>query len=74
MLIKCYFILCGNSGDVDAVVSVTSTRYSISAMNLTVIKPWHVWHDDTKEVSSFYLFNLFLITMVFSFHAPRRIL
>ncbi|XP_055815808.1 serine carboxypeptidase-like 26 isoform X2 [Solanum dulcamara] len=41
------------SGDVDAVVSVTSTRYSISAMNLTVIKPWHVWHDDTKEVTGY---------------------
>ncbi|XP_004230807.1 serine carboxypeptidase-like 26 [Solanum lycopersicum] len=41
------------SGDVDAVVSVTSTRYSISAMNLTVIKPWHVWHDDTKEVAGY---------------------
>ncbi|CAN4107678.1 unnamed protein product [Withania somnifera] len=41
------------SGDVDAVVSVTSTRYSISAMNLTVIKPWHFWHDDTKEVAGY---------------------
>ncbi|WMV12940.1 hypothetical protein MTR67_006325, partial [Solanum verrucosum] len=41
------------SGDVDAVVSVTSTRYGISAMNLTVIKPWHVWHDDTKEVAGY---------------------
>ncbi|CAN4112237.1 unnamed protein product [Withania somnifera] len=41
------------SGDVDAVVSVTSTRYSISAMNRTVIKPWHFWHDDTKEVAGY---------------------
>ncbi|KAK4378416.1 hypothetical protein RND71_000278 [Anisodus tanguticus] len=41
------------SGDVDAVVSVTSTRYSISAMNLKVIKPWHAWHDDTKEAGGY---------------------
>ncbi|XP_060168278.1 serine carboxypeptidase-like 26 isoform X1 [Lycium barbarum] len=41
------------SGDVDAVVSVTSTRYSISAMNLKVIKPWHPWYDDTNEVGGY---------------------
>ncbi|KAM3377154.1 hypothetical protein P3S68_009567 [Capsicum galapagoense] len=41
------------SGDVDAVVSVTATRYSISAMNLTIIKPWHFWLDDTKEVAGY---------------------
>ncbi|XP_075094133.1 serine carboxypeptidase II-1 isoform X2 [Nicotiana tabacum] len=41
------------SGDVDAVVSVTSTRYSLSAMNLKVIKPWRPWLDDTQEVAGY---------------------
>ncbi|KAF8405072.1 hypothetical protein HHK36_009969 [Tetracentron sinense] len=41
------------SGDVDAVVPVCSTRYSIDAMNLTVIKPWHPWSDETKEVAGY---------------------
>ncbi|CAL5378755.1 unnamed protein product [Camellia sinensis] len=34
------------SGDVDAVVPVTSTRYSIDALKLKVVKPWHPWTDD----------------------------
>ncbi|CAH9100417.1 unnamed protein product [Cuscuta europaea] len=41
------------SGDQDAVVSVTATRYSLKAMNLTVIKPWHPWLDGTKEVGGY---------------------
>lgn len=40
------------SGDVDVIVSVTSTRYSIDAMNLKVIKPWHPWLDLSNEVVS----------------------
>ncbi|KAL7206561.1 hypothetical protein ACSBR2_019304 [Camellia fascicularis] len=35
-----------DSGDVDAVVPVTSTRYSIDALKLKVVKPWHPWTDD----------------------------
>ncbi|XP_050213164.1 serine carboxypeptidase II-2 [Mercurialis annua] len=34
------------SGDTDAVIPVTSTRYSIDALNLTTTKPWHAWYDD----------------------------
>ncbi|KAM7474906.1 hypothetical protein LguiB_022149 [Lonicera macranthoides] len=42
------------SGDVDAVVPVTGTRYSIEALNLKVIKPWHHWLDEhTKEVAGY---------------------
>ncbi|CAI9786328.1 unnamed protein product [Fraxinus pennsylvanica] len=41
------------SGDVDAVVSVTSTRYSIGSLNLTVIKPWRPWLDETDEVAGY---------------------
>ncbi|CAL5329211.1 unnamed protein product [Camellia sinensis] len=38
------------SSDVDAVVPVTSTRYSIDALKLKVIKPWHPWTDDGEAV------------------------
>ncbi|XP_022882827.1 serine carboxypeptidase II-2-like isoform X1 [Olea europaea var. sylvestris] len=34
------------SGDADAVVPVTSTRYSIDALELQTISPWHAWYDD----------------------------
>lgn len=34
------------SGDTDAVIPVTSTRYSIDALNLPTTKPWHAWYDD----------------------------
>ncbi|KAG9132081.1 hypothetical protein Leryth_025552 [Lithospermum erythrorhizon] len=34
------------SGDTDAVIPVTSTRYSIDALNLTTITPWHAWYED----------------------------
>ncbi|XP_047337838.1 serine carboxypeptidase II-2-like [Impatiens glandulifera] len=36
------------SGDADSVVSVTSTRYSLDALNLEVIKPWHPWIEDNE--------------------------
>lgn len=41
------------SGDVDSVVSVTGTRYSLNAMNLTLIKSWHPWEDGTQEVGGY---------------------
>ncbi|VFQ72515.1 unnamed protein product [Cuscuta campestris] len=41
------------SGDIDAVVPVTGTRYSINAMNLTVVNPWHPWQDGTQEVGGY---------------------
>ena len=34
----------------DAVVPVSSTRYSIDALNLTVVKPWSPWTDAGGEV------------------------
>ncbi|KAL8236918.1 hypothetical protein R6Q59_017999 [Mikania micrantha] len=34
------------SGDTDAVIPVTSTRYSIDALNLTTIRPWRAWYED----------------------------
>ncbi|KAA8536173.1 hypothetical protein F0562_028651 [Nyssa sinensis] len=41
------------SGDVDAVVPVSGTRYSIDALNLKVIEPWHPWSDDKEEVAGY---------------------
>lgn len=34
------------SGDTDAVIPVTSTRYSIDALKLPTTTPWHPWYDD----------------------------
>ncbi|KAK9059502.1 hypothetical protein SSX86_020205 [Deinandra increscens subsp. villosa] len=36
------------SGDTDAVIPVTSTRYSIDALNLTTTSPWHAWYEDDQ--------------------------
>ncbi|KAI8554442.1 hypothetical protein RHMOL_Rhmol05G0099200 [Rhododendron molle] len=41
------------SGDTDAVVPVSGTRYAVNALNLTVTKPWHPWSDDADEVSGY---------------------
>ncbi|KAL1801886.1 hypothetical protein ACET3Z_030533 [Daucus carota] len=41
------------SGDMDAVVPVTSTRYSLNALKLDVKKPWHFWVDDLGEVGGY---------------------
>lgn len=38
------------SGDTDAVIPVTSTRYSIDALKLPTVTPWHAWYDDDGEV------------------------
>ncbi|XP_044506837.1 serine carboxypeptidase 1-like [Mangifera indica] len=34
------------SGDVDSVVPVTSTRYSIAVLNLNVTTPWYAWYTN----------------------------
>ncbi|XVE98617.1 hypothetical protein REPUB_Repub03eG0121900 [Reevesia pubescens] len=34
------------SGDTDAVIPITSTRYSIDALKLPTVKPWHAWYDE----------------------------
>ncbi|XP_038697062.1 serine carboxypeptidase II-2 isoform X2 [Tripterygium wilfordii] len=34
------------SGDTDSVLPVTSTRYSIDALKLPTVGPWHAWYDD----------------------------
>lgn len=38
------------SGNTDAVVPVTSTRYSINALKLPTVSPWRAWYDN-GEVS-----------------------
>ncbi|KAE8726272.1 Serine carboxypeptidase-like 29 [Hibiscus syriacus] len=34
------------SGDTDAVIPITSTRYSIDALKLPIVSPWRPWYDD----------------------------
>uniref|UniRef100_A0A1D1XLV9 Carboxypeptidase n=1 Tax=Anthurium amnicola TaxID=1678845 RepID=A0A1D1XLV9_9ARAE len=34
------------SGDTDAVIPVTSTRYDINALKLPTVTPWRAWYDD----------------------------
>ncbi|XP_031099443.1 serine carboxypeptidase II-2-like [Ipomoea triloba] len=34
------------SGDTDAVIPITSTRYSIDALHLPTVGPWRTWDDD----------------------------
>ncbi|XP_024031006.1 serine carboxypeptidase II-2 [Morus notabilis] len=34
------------SGDTDAVIPITSTRYSIDALKLPTVCPWRAWYDD----------------------------
>ncbi|KAL5840074.1 hypothetical protein ACOSQ3_012741 [Xanthoceras sorbifolium] len=34
------------SGDTDAVIPVTSTRYSIDTLKLPTVRPWRAWYDD----------------------------
>ncbi|KAF3333617.1 serine carboxypeptidase 2-like protein [Carex littledalei] len=38
------------SGDTDSVVPLTSTRYSIDALNLPTTTSWYAWYDYTAEV------------------------
>ncbi|KAM0948865.1 putative carboxypeptidase D [Dioscorea sansibarensis] len=40
------------SGDVDAVCSVTSTRYFINKLHLTIHTPWRPWYTN-KEVGGY---------------------
>ncbi|KAL5703439.1 hypothetical protein ACHQM5_028529 [Ranunculus cassubicifolius] len=41
------------SGDLDAVIPVTSTKYSIRELNLTIKNSWKPWFDDTKQVAGY---------------------
>ncbi|KAF8392995.1 hypothetical protein HHK36_021236 [Tetracentron sinense] len=34
------------SGDTDAIIPVTSTRYDIDALKLPTVSPWRAWYDD----------------------------
>ena len=37
-----------NSGDTDAVLPLTGTRYSIKALKLKTLVDWHAWYDKEK--------------------------
>ncbi|KAK8695285.1 hypothetical protein V6N13_000451 [Hibiscus sabdariffa] len=34
------------SGDTDAAIPITSTRYTIDALKLPTVSPWRAWYDD----------------------------
>ncbi|GLT70108.1 hypothetical protein SLA2020_422060 [Shorea laevis] len=38
------------SGDTDAIVPLTATRYSINALKLKTLSDWYAWTDDQGEV------------------------
>lgn len=41
-----HFLFPHGSGNTDAVLPVTSTRYSIDALKLPTLSPWRAWYDD----------------------------
>ncbi|XP_071735878.1 serine carboxypeptidase-like 40 [Rutidosis leptorrhynchoides] len=41
------------SGDTDARIPVTSTKYSINSMSLSLKTPWHPWLDHQGEMGGF---------------------
>jgi hypothetical protein len=41
-----------SSGDTDAVIPVTSTRYSVDALKLPTVTPWRAWYEDDGEVGA----------------------
>jgi len=43
-----FFLLIFCSGDTDAVVPVTATRYSIDALKLPTLVNWYPWYDHGK--------------------------
>ncbi|CAM0957277.1 unnamed protein product [Alopecurus aequalis] len=53
------------SGDTDAVVPLTATRYSIGALGLPTTISWYPWYDDVQEVS---VIPLNLPTCIYQFN------
>lgn len=54
--ISTWFLLGYCSGDVDSVVPVTATRYSLAQLKLETKMPWYPWYVK-KQVSKFILFK-----------------
>lgn len=42
-----------NSGDTDAMLPLTATRYSIKALRLKTITNWYAWYDGHQQVRHF---------------------
>ncbi|KAK4784603.1 hypothetical protein SAY86_018971 [Trapa natans] len=38
------------SGDADAILPLTATRYSLRALNLKTVTSWYAWYDDLQQV------------------------
>lgn len=48
------------SGDTDAVIPVTSTRYNVDSLKLPTVTPWHAWYDDDGQVSNLFLVQFYI--------------
>lgn len=60
------------SGNTDAVIPVTSTRYSIDALKLPTVSPWRAWYDD-GEVSDIICFMTCLFSPLLFYRSLRCI-
>lgn len=67
------------SGDTDAVVPVTATRYSIDALNLPTIVNWYPWYDEgkvsvfmTRIILSPFAHNVFVISHLQSEYPEKK--
>lgn len=57
-----------DSGDTDAVIPITSTRYSIDTLKLPTVGPWRAWYDDgeVSTIQKTHLVNRVNVTKFFS--------
>lgn len=53
-----WFVFLNDSGDTDAVLPITSTRYSVDALKLPVIGSWRPWYDGGQVKSLFAVYTL----------------
>lgn len=59
-----------NSGDTDGRVPVLSTRYSLSSLNLPILRPWRPWYNQ-KQVM-FCRSNLFITKAFIMSYAYKK--
>ena len=55
------------SGNTDVVIPVTSTRYSIKALDLPTVSPWRAWYDDGDVSDSISIMNDFFCLLFHDF-------
>lgn len=63
MVIIILYFLFNNSCDTDAVIPITSTRYSIDSLKLPTVGTWRAWYDDGQVINcsgTVYAMNIIL--------------